>query len=248
MAQNIYDDKSFFEGYSQLPRQLLGLQGTPEWDSFRSLIPDPRGKSVLDLGCGYGWLCRWASESGAEKVLGVELSENMFEKANEFPKVEAISYLKADLESLELPPRSYDIVYSSLTLHYLKNLPKLIAQVFRALKPGGSLIFSVEHPLFTAPREPKFIQDAEGRKIWALDSYLSEGPRTTNWFAEGVIKQHRTIATYITILLEAGFTLSDVDEWGPSAEQIETNPSWVENRERPMFLLMKAVKPTAEAQ
>jgi SAM-dependent methyltransferase len=248
MSQNIYDDKTFFDGYSQLPRQLKGLQGTPEWDSFRSLIPDVHGARVLDLGCGYGWLCRWARENGAEKVLGVELSENMLKKAKEFPEDSAISYFRADLDYLKLPPASYEVVYSSLTLHYLKNLSELVAQVYQALTPGGSFIFSVEHPIFTSPRDPKFVKDSEGIKVWALDSYLSEGPRTTKWFAEGVIKQHRTIATYISILLAAGFVVSDVDEWGPSNEQIEQNPSWIENRERPMFLIMKLVKPRGEVQ
>ena len=63
------------------------------------------------------------------------------------------------------------------------------------------------------------------------------------WFAEGVIKQHRTLATYISILLDVGFTLSAIDEWGPSPEMVKENPRWAENRERPMFLLVKATRP-----
>jgi SAM-dependent methyltransferase len=245
MAQNIYDDKKFFEGYSQLPRQVHGLSGTPEWDSFRSLIPNVRGARVVDLGCGYGWLCRWARENGAENVLGVDLSENMLKKAKAFPEDPAITYLQADLETLKLPQSSYGIVYSSLTLHYLKNLRELVVQVYKALTPGGAFIFSVEHPIYTSPKEPGFIQNAEGDRVWPLDSYLSEGPRTTNWFADGVIKQHRTIATYILILLAAGFNVADIEEWGPSNEQIRQNPDWAENLDRPMFLLLKAVKPEA---
>jgi hypothetical protein len=62
------------------------------------------------------------------------------------------------------------------------------------------------------------------------------------WLAEGVIKQHRTIATYVSLLLGAGFTLSAIDEWGPSPEMLRENPTWAEHRERPMFLLMKATK------
>jgi hypothetical protein len=64
------------------------------------------------------------------------------------------------------------------------------------------------------------------------------------WLAEGVVKQHRTIGTYISIFLDAGFTLSAIDEWGPSAELIKGKPSRVENLERPIFFLMKATKPT----
>jgi len=242
MAQNIYDDKSFFAGYSQLPRQVHGLSGTPEWDYFRSLIPDVRGATVLDLGCGYGWLCRWARANGAEKTHGVDVSENMLSKAREYPIDSGITYLQADLETIELSPLTYEVVYSSLTLHYLKNLPQLIGQVYQSLRPGGSFIFSVEHPIYTSPRNPKFIETAEGRKVWLLDNYLNEGERRTNWFAEGVVKQHRTVGTYLTILLEAGFQVAAINEWGPSLEQIKEKPDWADNRERPMFLIVKAAK------
>ncbi|KAH8601249.1 methyltransferase type 11 [Bisporella sp. PMI_857] len=242
MAQNIYDDETFFQGYSQLQRQIHGLEAAPEWDFFQSLIPEVRGRSVLDLGCGYGWLCRWARENGAERVQGVDVSENMLSKARDFPQDSGITYIQADLETLELPLNAFQVVYSSLTLHYLKKLSDLIVRVYGALNPGGCFIFSVEHPIYTSPRDPKFIETAEGKQVWLLDNYLNEGDRITNWFAEGVVKQHRTIGTYIRFLLEAGFAISAVEEWGPSDEQIKTKPSWAEHRERPMFLIIKATK------
>lgn len=58
MTQNIYDTQAFFDGYSQLPRSREGLAGAPEWPSVRALLPDFSGQTVLDLGCGYGWLSR----------------------------------------------------------------------------------------------------------------------------------------------------------------------------------------------
>lgn len=62
--------------------------------------------------------------------------------------------------------------------------------------------------------------------------------------AEGVIKQHRTISTYLTILLNAGFILVAINEWGPSTEQIKKFPDWSKTRDRPPFLLVKVVKLT----
>ena len=53
MAQNIYDTPEFFAGYSQLERSVHGLEGAAEWPSIRALLPDLRGKAVLDLGCGF---------------------------------------------------------------------------------------------------------------------------------------------------------------------------------------------------
>jgi len=242
MAQNIYDDPAFFDEYIKLPRQVQGLDAAPEWPNLRAMIPDLQSLNFLDLGCGFGWTCRWARESGAKAAHGIDLSQNMLSKAKEFPEDSSITYLQADLDELKLPASNFDVAFSSLALHYLKNLPDLVAQVYQSLTPGGTFVFSTEHPIWTAPRNPNWILDAEGQNVWPLDRYLFEGPRTTNWMAEGVIKQHRTIATYVTILLQAGFVLSAIDEWGPTPEQIKEFPNGVNARDRPPFLLMKVVK------
>ena len=208
MTQNIYDDEAFFAGYSRLPRSIEGLDGAPEWPALRALLPELRGLSVLDLGCGFGWFCRWARERGAASVLGVDISDRMLARAKAETHDAAISYAKADLEHLDLPSRSFDLAYSSLALHYIENLEGLLAGMRAALVPGGGLIFSVEHPIFTAPANPGWSVDAAGRKIWPVDGYLDEGPRKTDWLAEGVIKQHRTIGTYVNLLIRSGFSLS----------------------------------------
>ena len=123
---------------------------------------------------------------------------------------------------------------------YQKLVEGLLSRVYRALVPGGRLVFSVEHPLLTAPSRPGWQTETDGRKTWPVDSYLVEGPRQTNWLAEGVIKQHRTTATYLNLLLRLGFTLHHLEEWGPSDAQVAANPSLAEERQRPTFMLVSA--------
>lgn len=240
MTQNVYDDEEFFEGYSRLPRSIEGLDGAPEWPALQALLPGPRGLRVLDLGCGFGWFCRWAREQGAAHVLGVDVSDRMLERALATTADAAITYRCADLEHLELPPTSFDLVYSSLALHYVVSLDRLLAQVHAALVPDGRLVFSVEHPIYTAPAQPRWSVDAAGRKTWPVDRYLEEGPRSTDWLTKGVIKQHRTVATYINVLLERSFAVSRVEEWGPTDAQIAVRPNLAEERDRPPFLLVAA--------
>jgi SAM-dependent methyltransferase len=240
MAQNIYDKDDFFAEYSRLPRSVAGLDAAPEWPALRALLPDLHGHSVVDLGCGFGWFCRWARENGAAKVLGVDVSEKMLARALATTHDAAITYTRADLERLELPAASFDVAYSSLAFHYIEDLRGLVSQVHRALMAGGRFVFSVEHPIFTAPSNPEFSTNAEGRKTWALDRYLDEGPRSTNWLAKGVIKQHRTVATYINTLAELGFAILHVEEWGPTPEHIAARPEWADEHQRPPFLLMSA--------
>jgi SAM-dependent methyltransferase len=240
MTQNIYDDPQFFAGYAHLGRSVAGLAGAAEWPVLRALLPDLRGCKVVDLGCGFGWFCRWARTQGAAHVLGLDLSENMLARAKAATSDAAITYARADLEDLDLPAASFDLAYSSLTLHYIQNLEELLATVHRALVPGAGLIFSAEHPIFTAPTHPGWSVAADGCKTWPVDGYLREGPRRTQWFVPGVLKQHRTVATYLNLLIGLGFAISHVEEWGPSEEQIAARPDWADERQRPMFLLVAA--------
>jgi SAM-dependent methyltransferase len=240
MTQNIYDDPGFFAAYSQLGRSREGLDGAAEWPALQAMLPEMRGGRVLDLGCGFGWFCRWARAQGAESALGVDVSERMLARARETTQDGAIRYLRADLESLSLAPAAFDLAYSSLALHYVRDLGRLLAEVHRALVPGGVFVASLEHPIYTAPRNPGWSLDDAGRKTWPVDSYQDEGPRSTDWLAEGVIKQHRTIGTTVGLLLRCGFALTHLEEWGPSAAQIAARRELAQERERPMFLLLAA--------
>jgi len=235
MTQNIYDNEEFFMAYSRLPRSVEGLDGAPEWPALRALLPELRGLNVLDLGCGFGWFCRWARQQGAAHVLAIDVSERMLARARATTQDTALTYTRADMEHLELPAESFDLVYSSLALHYIEHLNELLSAVHRSLAPGGRLVFSVEHPVMTAPAEPRWSVDATGRKAWPTNDYLDECPRSTDWLTEGVIKQHRTLATYINKLLRLGFAISHVEEWGPTDEQIAVRPTLADERQRPPF-------------
>jgi SAM-dependent methyltransferase len=239
MTQNIYDDEGFFAGYSRLPRSIQGLDGMPEWPTLRAMLPDLNGRNVVDLGCGFGWFCRWAREQGAASVLGLDVSEKMLARARAETDDPAITYQRADLERLDLPMGAFDLAYSALALHYLENLEAMLAVVHRALAPGGWLAFSAEHPMMTAPAMQGWVE-RDGGKSWPVDNYLNEGPRKTNWLADGVIKQHRTVATYLNLLIRTGFTIEHVGEWGPSPEQIAAHPEWADEAQRPPFLLVAA--------
>ncbi|VIE93360.1 methyltransferase, type 11 family [Clostridioides difficile] len=53
MKQNKYDDDKFFNKYSKMERSINGLAGAGEWHTFRKMLPNFKGKRVLDLGCGF---------------------------------------------------------------------------------------------------------------------------------------------------------------------------------------------------
>lgn len=240
MAQNIYDDPEFFEGYSRLGRSREGLAGAAEWPVLQSMLPNLNGRRVVDLGCGYGWFCRWARANGAAEVVGIDVSERMLAQAKARTGDAAIRYQRADLERLALPESAFDLAYSSLALHYVADVARLIATVHRALMPGGWFVFSTEHPIYMAATRPDWIADGEGCRVWPVGRYQAEGPRVTDWLTKRVLKHHRTIATTLNALIRVGFAISRVEEFGPTDEQVAAKPELAEERERPMFLLVSA--------
>ena len=242
MTQNIYDTPEFFREYSRLERSQRGLDGAWEWPLLKSLLPELKGKRILDLGCGFGWFARWARQQGAANVLGLDLSQRMLDRARELTSDNAIEYRKVDLEEAEFSESNFDLVFSALALHYIKNLPRIFSAVNRALCDESWFVFSMEHPIFTASRNAQWLPHSGGLKSWPVDHYSDESSRTTDWLAKGFTKQHRTFSTVINSLIGAGFYLSRVEEWGPTAEQCESRPDLAEERERPLFLLIAARK------
>ncbi|TPM04604.1 class I SAM-dependent methyltransferase [Mesorhizobium sp. B2-3-10] len=241
MAQNIYDQPDFFAGYSQLGRSVEGLDGAAEWPALRAMLPDVGGLRVVDLGCGFGWFCRWAHENGAREVLGLDLSEKMLSRARAAGPDTGITYERADLDHLSLPQGGFDLAYSSLALHYVEDIERLFGAVHEALSPGAHFVFSTEHPIYMAPTNPGWSIDG-GKRTWPVDQYLVEGPRKTNWLAKGVVKHHRTIGTTLNALIRAGFTIEHVEEFRPTDAQIAARPDLAEELERPMFLLVSACR------
>ena len=183
---------------------------------------------------------RGGREQGAACVLGLDVSEKMLERARSSSADTVITYAKADLEKLDLPEASFDLAYSSLAFHYIEDLRGLLANIHRALVPGARLVFSIEHPIYMAPQNPGWLTDENGRKTWPIDSYQREGARITNWLADGVVKQHRTMCTLLNHLIGAGFTIAHVQEWGPTDGEVAARPELAEERERPMMLLVSA--------
>lgn len=242
MKQNKYDDKIFFEKYSKMDRSIKGLAGAGEWETLQRLLPEFKGKRVLDLGCGYGWHCQYAIEHGAKIVTGVDISEKMLKVAKQKTE-DRICYIQMPIEDISFDENSFDVVISSLAFHYVESFEVIAEKVAACLVHGGDFVFSVEHPVFTAYGNQDWYYDENGDILhFPVDKYFFEGKRTADFLGEKVVKYHKTLTTYLNGLMQGGFELTGVVEPQPSAHLIQTVEGMADELRRPMMLIISAKK------
>lgn len=241
MKENKYDDIKFFEKYSQMERSKRGLEAAGEWGTLKNMLPSFKNKSVLDLGCGYGWHCIHAMEQGAKNVVGVDISEKMLAVARQKTTFKNIEYQQVAIEDINFNENTFDVIISSLTLHYIENFENLIKKIAKILKSGGEFIFSVEHPIFTSNGSQDWAYNKNGDIAhFPVDNYFYEGARKANFLGENVIKYHKTLTTYLNTLLENGFNILAIKEPKPSNLMIKNNEDMKNELRRPMMLIIKA--------
>lgn len=244
--QNIYDDPLFFEGYSLLRANPLNYNELLEQPAFHRLLPDLVGKSVLDLGCGSGDSCEAYAKSGADPVIGIDLSENMLRLARTRNNTGngTIEYHCMDMMNIGALGRRFDVITSSLAVHYVKDFEKLVELVWECLVPEGIFVFSQEHPLTTAPSSGvEYQKDESGRSInYLLNDYGRPGFRSVRWFVDNVEKYHRMFSQIINALIQAGFMIEAIDEPLPDDTLLEKVPRMYREYIKPSFLLIRAKK------
>lgn len=118
----LYDNKHFF--VSQLAADLVEL-----------LAPQNQER-ILDLGCGTGYLTHKIATSGAE-VLGIDSAPSMINQARK--TYNHLHFEVADATNLQFT-EEFDAVFSNAVLHWIKEPQKVIASIYRALKPGGRFV------------------------------------------------------------------------------------------------------------
>lgn len=133
-------------------------------------------------------------------------------------------------DDLQLSATFFDFAFSSLAFHYVANFQELVSQVHGSLKPGAEFVFTALHPIRSVEDNARWVEHLEGQGKWPV-------------LGKPVHFRHRTIATYMTVFLETGFTLSAFSEWSPEPDGLKEFPFWRESGNCSMFMIFKFVKP-----
>jgi len=193
------------------------------------LVGSVAGLSILDAGCGNGYLCRLLAKRGA-KMIGVDVSKRLVEiarqKENEAPL--GITYHKGSLCNLSMfKDETFDTVVSNLVLMDLPDLEKAFQELKRVLKKSGKLIFSIMHPCFSSAPVRGYVrvpQDSDRKEdwlYWKVDRYFDRSLEIwgrIDW--SPVYSYHRPLSDYMNALIRNGFTLTHFEEPVPSQKDM----------------------------
>ncbi|MDB5072447.1 MAG: Methyltransferase type 11 [Candidatus Eremiobacteraeota bacterium] len=225
----LYDDPELAAAYARVSAANVA-NAAYERPAVRALIGGVRGLDVLDAGCAAGEHSAWLVEHGA-RVVALDASETMVGLARE-RLGESARVLHADLaQRLPLADASFDVVLSSLTLHYLEDWVPPLREFARVLRPGGRLVVSTHHPYMTAA---------------GVDDYHAVAPVEEGWngFADQPVLvrfYHRPLQRIVSDVLNAGFTLRGLHEPQPTPDADERDPKLAARfRREPGFLIVHA--------
>jgi SAM-dependent methyltransferase len=224
-----------------------------EKPAMHKLLPNFESKKVLCVGCGSGEECDFFAQKGAITT-GVDISSELVSIAKmQFPN---ISFDTMDMEQLNFETGTFDILFSSLTIHYSDNQKKVFQEIFRVLKPGGECVFSMQHPVkwgseTTRTKESnQFILGYKKSKsilgeYKVFGDYLTERKVKDTLFGTIEVEYfHRPISAIMMDVISAGFEIIEVAEPKPTQNNTQIPKDFVEVYSKiPLFILFKIRKP-----
>lgn len=216
-------------------------------------LPDLKGKYVLCIGCGTGEECQHLKSLGAKRVVGIDISKGLIDLAKKnYPDLE---FQVLNMEKLNFPKNSFDFVYSSLTMHYVKDWTKTLRGVYKVLKKGGTFLFSTHHParwgaqINQSKDKDSYLLGYEkykykGGKHTVFGDYLNTRKIDDIWFDEFKVSYyHRPLSAVIGNILKSGFVILDFVEPKPLKSVQKVRPNFYDIHTKiPLFMIFELQK------
>ncbi|MGE7824045.1 class I SAM-dependent methyltransferase [Paenibacillus sp. NPDC093718] len=195
--------------------------------------------TVLDAGCAAGWYTEQFLKRGA-RVTAVDLSPAMVEACKRRVGNEATVFACDITEELPFEDEAFDLIVSSLTLHYIEDWAPTFREFQRVLKPGGSLIYSVHHPFMDVKHFDR--QDYFARELLTeVWNKPESGPVEVSFYRRPIQEIINLTSSRFRIdqLIEPQPSLADKDN--PEAK--EWMAKWFDRlMTNPHFLIVRANK------
>lgn len=216
------------------------------------LLASQKGKPILEIGCGEGYVARLLKKEG-HTIVGSDISKELIQKARMHD--DHIPYHVAAAKKLAFSGDGvFSAVLAVLALQNMESIEPVFLETARVLQPRGRFVVVLNHPAFRIPKRSSWGFDIKtGVQYRRLDGYLSASRErldmTPGRKQSGELRYtfsfHRSLQDYSKALSGAGFAITRMEEW-ISSKASEPGPrSEAENRARkefPLFLAIEAVK------
>lgn len=275
VQDGLYQAGSFHEPGSPLPaeaEQLWEVNSTwwqecftegadPEYTEqiiplLRELLEGAAPGAVLDIGCGEGQLSRVAASLPCvRRVVGIDPTLAQLEMALQRQSGGAgteVQYSRGAANALPFPDASFDAAFACLVFEHIEGTAEALGEVGRVLRPGGTFLLFLNHPLLQAPGSGWVDDHILGEQYWRIGAYLLE-----HHGVEEVDKNiwipfvHRPLSVYVNALVAAGLYLTAMIEPAPPGGFLDRAEEYREASAFPRLLVLRAEKlfrPSAAAQ
>ena len=175
----------------------------------------PAGGTMLDVGCGEGQVARLGAELGLE-VIGVDPASSQASVAAQ--RAGGPQYLCASGAQLPFRDAVIDVAVACLVFEHIADLDRAMTEVARVVRPGGSFLLLLNHPLLQTPGsgwiDDQVLEPPE--QYWRVGEYLTEAESLEQVEAGVFIRFfHRPLSRYLNGLRDVGFVLCEMLEPSP---------------------------------
>lgn len=199
--------------------------------------------TILDAGCGEGYLSRLLAQQGATTI-GVDACSALVQSAQESAQLSGldITYYTAAVNNLPIPDSKFDVVVCNHLINDLREISAPLSEFARVTRAGGRLVLLMLHPCFYSAHAER----SQRRTLPTPDEYFRERTVEQEFNVAGITSPakvkmwFRPLEDYVAELRRAGFVIDSLSEPHPSAEQRAADPWWQDNFVRPLFMLIVA--------
>jgi SAM-dependent methyltransferase len=228
--------------------------------AFLAMLPAVGGLDGLDVGCGEGSNTRQLARLGA-RMSAVDIAPTFIRHAQDTEKIDplGIVYQVGDGMALPFADGSFDFVTAFMSLMDMPDPRRALQETHRVLRPGGFLQFSILHPCFVPPHR-KVLREAAGtvRAIEIGGYFDATYGQVDKWWFSTLPREdrakfapfrtpvfHRTLSGWVEIICRSGLVIEQFGEPCAAEELALAEPVVADTRVAPLFLHVRARKPSA---
>jgi SAM-dependent methyltransferase len=254
-ARELREHKTSWEKSADWSDRIIGERGSELYQAVvipqaLQLLAPQRGERALDLGCGQGVFCRALAQKGAD-VTGIDASPTLIAKAKTYPVKPPVRYMARDAAHIT-DLGQFDLISAILCVQNMEKLADVTAAAAQALKPGGRMLWVMNHPAFRIPRQSAWgFEDERKIQYRRVDAYSSELSipivmHPGKHDSESTVSFHRSFEKLTEHGFASGLMLGGLQEWSSHKESQPGPRARAENRARkefPLFLALLWRKP-----